>query len=367
MQTSLLGRSRAWAAALAFALLAAGPTQAAFAAENPAWPDIRSDYREGNFQGARASLERLVAANPQDREAHYYLALIHWRLENYPAAAASWRRVLALDPEGPFGKDAELWLATYGDLAVLSPGRATPRPQASPTPRSLATPFAVSRPSATPFTITLPATPAPLPTLEPLPSATPPVAIATPAPRATATPPPRTPWLQAQPGGNSGGRLRSRNAKPGYFKALDGTFEFVPPQGFVLLDEGVDGSERRVLFGPVSTLSVQGSSGEQPPTLMIVWRELPELKRFRADQRVARERQLLTIEAATYGPGARLEARFGVPSMRVTQRQGSWAADTWLFFQHDRLYAVTYGGEAAALPRHAPAVTKSLATPIFYP
>lgn len=404
MPFSLLGRSRVWASSLVVALAVAGLAPAAHAAEDPAWPDIRTDYREGDFRAALARLERLVAAHPNDREAHYYLALIHWRLENYPAAAASWRRVQELDPQGPFGRDAAMWLATYGDLAVVGrtaprptpaptvaptpapfvvvpspfvatppPFIATPAPYRPPTPppyrptpvpvRPTPTPIAVAtprpeptpapvRPTATPFTITLPASPQP-------------VTSPAPRPRATATPPPRTPWLTAQPERN-GARLRSRNAKPGYFKALDGTFEFVPPQGFVLLDEGVDGSERRALFGPVATLSVQGGSGEQPPTLLIVWRDMPELARYRADQKAARERQLLTIEAATYGPGARLEARFGVPTMRVTQRQGGWAADTWLFFQHDRLYAVTYGGEAAELPKHAPAVTRSLGTPIFY-
>ncbi len=362
MRICLLGRARVWATSLVIALTVAGFASPALAAEDPAWPDIRADYREGDFRAALLRLERLVAAHPQDREAHYYLALIHWRLENYPAAAAAWRRVLELDPQGPFGRDAQMWLATYGDLAVVAPGRATPRP--------VTTPVALPTAKPTPFTISLPASPAPLPASPaPLPTASPsPLAVATatpPRPRATATPPPRTPWLTAQPERN-GGRLRSRNARPGFFKALDGTFEFVPPAGFVLLDEGVDGSERRALFGPIATLSVQGGGGEQPPTLLIVWRDMAELSRFRADQKAARERQLLTIEAATYGPGARLEARFGVPTMRVTQRQGGWAADTWLFFQFGRLYAVTYGGEAAELPKHAPAVSKSLTTPIFY-
>jgi hypothetical protein len=350
MQNWLLGRTRAWACVLAAALVLAAPAPAAWAAEDPAWPDIRADYREGDFRSALVRLERLAAANPQDREAFYYLALIHWRLENYPAAAAAWRRVQELDPHGPFGKDAQNWLAAYGDLAVAGPGRPSPRPT----------------PTATPMELRLPSSPSPLPEATPTPRPTPVAArpTATPRPRATATPPPRTPWLTAQPQRN-GGRERSRNARPGYFKALDGTFEFVPPAGFVLLDEGVDGSERRALFGPIATLSLQGENA-QPPTLLIVWRDMPELRRFRPDQKAARERQLLTIEAATYGPGARLEARFGVPTMRVTQHQGSWAADTWLFFQFDRLYAVTYGGEASELPKFAPAVTKSLATPVFY-
>lgn len=425
------------ALALAVALVFAASPAPVRAAEDPAWPDIRTDYREGHFAEALARLERVVAASPQDREAHYYLALIHWRMENFPQAAASWRRVLALDPNGPFGRDAKLWLATYGDQAglatprprgaatpfPLSLGSPTPAPRSTPTPRATLTPFAWPTLAPTPFVWSSPvptrqpATPPPIPTplpetsdvpftwartpipltrpsgftwAMPSPAATPEVggtaapetptpyatpftlatarppvaATASPPTRTTSTAPPRTPWLTAQPE-RSGGRLRSRNAKPGYFKGLDGTFEFVPPTGFVLLDEGVDGSERRALFGPAATLA--GTTESQPPTLLVVWRDMAELKRFKPDQKLARERQLLAIEAATYGPGARLEARFGVPTMRVTQRQGSWAADTWLFFQYDRLYAVTYGGEAAELPKFAPAVTKSLGTPIFYP
>lgn len=347
----LIRRAGLAAFAVALALLAA--PLPAHAAEDPAWPDIRSDYREGDFRSAQSRLERLTAIHPQDREAFYYLALIHWRLENYPAAAAAWRRVLELDPNGPFGKDAQNWLATYADLAVVNPQRATPRPQATPFEV-----FPTVRPSVLSSLPPLPATPLPVGTPSPL-------ALLTPKSRATTTPPPRTPWLTAEAPQGNGGRMRSRNAKPGFFKALDGTFEFVPPGGFVLLDEGVDGSERRALFGPVST--IQPGGAEQPPTLLIVWRDMPELTKFRADQKAARERQLLTIEAATYGPGARLEARFGVPTMRVTQRQGGWAADTWLFFQHGRLYALTYGGDAAELPRFAPSVTKSLTTPVFYP
>jgi len=351
---------RAGLTAVAVALLVGATSLPARAAEDPSWTDIRTDYREGDFRAAQTRLERLVVVHPQDREAHYYLALVHWRLENYPAAAASWRRVLELDPNGPFGKDAQNWLMTYADLAVVNPNRPTPRP--------VATPFEVfpsvrptARPTALP-TPAFPATPAPVVNLPPSPL---PLATLTPKPRATTTPPPRTPWLTAQAPQGNGGRMRSRNAKPGFFKALDGTFEFVPPVGFVLLDEGVDGSERRALFGPVQT--IQPGGAEQPPTLLIVWRDMAELARLTPGQRAARERQLLTIEAATYGPGARLEARFGVPTMRVTQRQGGWAADTWLFFQHGRLYALTYGGDAAELPRYAPAVSKSLATPIFYP
>jgi hypothetical protein len=184
-----------------------------------------------------------------------------------------------------------------------------------------------------------------------------------PVPRATTTPPPRTPWLTAEVPA-AGSRPRSRNARPGWFKALDGTFEFVPPPGFVLLDEGDEKGERRALFGPGSTLAASGGA-EQPPTLLVVWRDVPELLRFKPDQRTARARQLLLAEAVTYGPGVKLEGRFGVQAAHVAQRQGSWAADTWLFFQDERLYAVTYGGEARLLPPHQPAVARSLGTLVF--
>lgn len=315
-------------------------------ADDP-WPDIRSDYREGNYASAISRLQKLVVASPKDREAHYYLALIYWRQENYVAAAQAYRRVLELDPGGPFGRDAQLWLTTYGDLAVVT----SPRP----------TPMASPRPSP----VTPPPSIIPTPATTPTPRPTTPVVRVTTRPSPRPVPSTRTPWLQA-PFQDKGNRPRSANAKPGYFKSADGSFEFVPPTGFVLLDEGVEGSELRALFGPASTLNVTNGT-EQPPTLLIVWREVGELKSFRADQRAARERQLLSIEAATYGPGAKLEARFGVPSMVVLQKQGGWAAQTWLFFQHERLYAVTYGGDGQLLPKFQGLVGRSLGTPIFYP
>lgn len=326
MANSLLGcRKSAWGAVLlVLCCLVQSPAVQAAA---DAWSDIRTDYREGRFQSAIARLERLVASDPNDREAFYYLGLINWRLGNFAAAATAYKRVIELDPAGPFGQDAKLWLANYGALAT------------SATPAPLPT-----------------ATPAPLPTPQP------PRPTVRPSPRPV---PSRQPWLQVEPK-ESTTRPRGMNAKPGYFKAADGTFEFVPPKGFVLLDEGVDGSEWHVLFGPAYTTGMTEAQ-EQPPTLLVVWRELPELKRLRADQRAARERQLLAIEAATYGPGARQEACYGVPCFRVEQRHGDWAAHTRLFFKYNRLYAMTYGGDATLLPRFQALVERSFTTPFFYP
>jgi hypothetical protein len=173
---------------------------------------------------------------------------------------------------------------------------------------------------------------------------------------------PKPPWLQAQPGGKNR-RARSANPRPGYFKVADGSFEFVPPAGFVLLDEGAQGSELSTLFG----LPRGDRTGEASPTLLITWREFADLKDLRPDQRIAKERQLLTMEASMYGPGAQLEARFGGPCYRVRQSQGGWGADTLLFFQHGKLYALTFGGAADQLARYQARVHKSWETPIFYP
>lgn len=313
---------------LSLTLLLGAPARAA---EDAAWAQVRKDYREARYEAALEALERMVAQRPEDREAHYYVALVRWRQGRFAEAAVAWHRVQALDPKGPFGRDAELWLSSFGELAL---------PSVAP---SLDPPA--------------PVVPSPVPT--PVPPA-PSVPL-----RATTTPPPRTPWLTADVP-NAGSRARSRNARPGWFKALDGTFEFIPPARFVLLDEGEKGGERRVLFGPASTLSAPLGT-EQPPTLLIVWRDVPALMRFRADQRVARARQLLMAEAVTYGPGIKLEGRFGVQAARVAQREGSWAADTWLFFQGERLYAVTYGGDARSLSTHQAAVGKSLTTFQFNP
>jgi hypothetical protein len=342
-------------------------------AAEDAWAEARQAYREGRHAAALAALERLVEKNPQDREAHYYLALVRWRLGQHQASAAAWHRVLALDPGGPFGRDAAQWLATFGEPASVS---AVPRPSATPA-LGPGTQLPQASPDSAPSAPALSAAPtAAQPTSTPAVRAlaaaqpTPPPAVGAPevastpsATRATTTPPPRTPWLAAEVPA-AGSRPRSRNARPGWFKALDGTFEFVPPPGFVLLDEGDEKGERRALFGPGSTLAASGSA-EQPPTLLVVWRDVPELLRFKPDQRTARARQFLLAEAVTYGPGVKLEGRFGVQAAHVAQRQGSWAADTWLFFQDERLYAVTYGGEARLLPPHQADVARSLGTLVF--
>ena len=170
------------------------------------------------------------------------------------------------------------------------------------------------------------------------------------------------PWLQAQPKSKNR-RPRSANPRPGYFKVADGSFEFMPPSGFVLLDESTHGPELTTLFG----LPKSARTTKAAPTLLITWREVAEIKDLKPDQRAARERQLLAMEASMYGPGARLEARFGGPCYRVRQVQGEWAADTLLFFQHRKLYALTFGGAAGELERYRTRIEKSWTTPLFYP
>jgi hypothetical protein len=315
------------------------------AVTDPAWPEIRADYRAGRYEEALGRLEQLLGRVPSQREAHYYVALIHWHLQHYDASKRAWRKVLELDPQGPFGADAALWLTTLDELEASEKPLAVVSSTPMPSPSVLVSPKPLSRASSAP--VASPAEGKNIPTPGRSPSAS------------------SDPWLQAQPNVR-GRRLRSRNAKPGYFKALDGTFEFVPPTGFVLLDEGEDGGERRALFGPRRQPRSPRHS-EQPPTLLMVWREVPELRRYRVDQRAARSRQMLMLEASTYGPGAQLESRFGVQTVRIAQRQGSWSAETWLFFQDERLYAFTYGGETSALGLYSQAVNKSFLTLAFYP
>lgn len=358
MNGFMLACLRAGIALAVAATLAPCPALAA----DDAWPGIRADYREGNFTGALASLKALLAANPGDREALYYAAIIHWRLEDYASAAAAYRRVLALDAQGPFGQDARLWLDTYGHLATSAPkgpegsaavGVPVPLPSAAakaayprPTAHPVRTPKAAAR---TPAPSSSAGRVAPRRSVLPLEALRPPAR-------------PKAPWLQAQPGGKNR-RARSANPRPGYFKVADGSFEFVPPAGFVLLDEGAQGSELSTLFG----LPKGARTGEASPTLLITWREFADLKGLKPDQRIAKERQLLTMEASMYGPGAQLEARFGGPCYRVRQSQGGWGADTLLFFQHGKLYALTFGGAADQLARYQAQVLKSWETPIFYP
>jgi hypothetical protein len=356
MNGFMLACLRAGIALAVAATLAPFPALAA----DDAWPGIRADYREGNFAGALASLNALLAANPGDREALYYAAIIHWRLEDYARAAAAYRRVLALDAHGPFGQDARMWLDTYGHLA-------TPAPEAAGVPvpaPSAAAKANRPRPTAPPRRAPKPAPRASVPVAAPSASAgrVAPRRSVLPLEALRPTTRPKAPWLQAQPGGKNR-RARSANARPGYFKVADGSFEFVPPAGFVLLDEGAQGSELSTLFG----LPKGARTGEASPTLLITWREFADLRELKPDQRIAKERQLLTMEASMYGPGAQLEARFGGPCYRVRQSQGGWGADTLLFFQHGKLYALTFGGAADQLARYQARVLKSWETPIFYP
>jgi hypothetical protein len=349
-------------AGVALAIIAALAPHPALAADD-AWPGIRADYREGNFVGALASLNALLAANPGDREALYYAAIIHWRLEDYARAAAAYRRVLALDAQGPFGQDARMWLDTYGRLAApakapVAPPKAAQGRVASAVPSAAAKAVRPRPPARAPKPAAR--VPAPVPSssavrVVPRRSVLPFEAL-----RPTAKP--KSPWLQAQPGGKNR-RARSANPRPGYFKVADGSFEFVPPAGFVLLDEGAQGNELSTLFG----LPKGARTSETSPTLLITWREFDDLKDLKPDQRIAKERQLLTMEASMYGPGAQLEARFGGPCYRVRQSQGAWGADTLLFFQHGKLYALTFGGAADQLAHYQASVLKSWETPIFYP
>lgn len=326
-------------AGLALALVATwvGPA----IAQDARWPAIRSDYREGRFDSALSRLRSLLADEPDHREALYYMAIIQWRLEDFPAAGAAYRRVLALDPNGPFGQDARMWLEAYGHLAQASPA---PSPVPSQAPSVATSAF----PSIAPITRVTTPNPSAPPTRSLLPL--------------DALRPSNKPWLQAQPK-SANRRARSANPRPGYFKVADGSFEFIPPSGFVLLDESTRGHELTTLFG----LPKSARTSKMAPTLLITWREIDELKDLKPDQRAARERQLLMMEASMYGPGARLEGRFGGPCYRVRQSQGDWAADTLLFIQHGKLYALTYGGAASELERYRAQVEKSWTTPLFYP
>lgn len=316
--------------ALAAALLLAGLGTPALA-QDP-WPNIRGDFREGRFDAAMGRLESLIAVNPNDREAWYYVALIRWRQGRMVEASEAYRKVAALDPGGPFGQDATAWLRSYAAA-----------PPVTPQPSAMAT-EAPYRPTPTPYAA---------PSFQPTARPTPPPATPAPTPVAMM---PSPGWLTATPGNNGGGRPRSRNPRPGFFKALDGTFEFKPPAGFALLDEGETEGERRTLFGPAASMTV-GAAGEQPPSLLWAWRDLPPGKPVAAT---------LKGEAASYGSPVATRG-FGGDAYKVVQRQGAWQAESWLFVRHNRLYAVTFGGDGRRLAPHRGAVTRSFATCAFYP
>lgn len=330
----MLARSKPWLLALIAAFCLAPAPAVATAEMRPGpddpWPAIREAFLAGDLDEALARLERRVAAHPTDRMAHYYMAMIRWRQGDIPAAAASYRQVLALDPDGPFGKDAKLWLdahAARGQIApVAPPAKAPPRRPISlrPSPRSSVVPRLT--------TVVTPFRPAARPVPRPSPS----------------------------------GRARSAKPRPGYFKAADGTFEFKPPAGFVLLDEGLKGEEAFTLFGGPGAMAGY-ATGQTPPTLLVTWRVLDELKPLKPDQRAARERQLLAREIEAYGPDARIGAYAGGPAFRVHQAQGDWEADTLVFFQHGRLYAMTYGGAKSQLGAYRGRVEASWRTAIFHP
>lgn len=314
---------------LAATILLGAPGPGVAAAEDP-WPAIRADFLAGHLASAVTRLERLIADQPNNREAHYYMGMIRWRQGEIALAAASYREVWRLDPEGPFGKDAKLWLDAHASRGAIAPVPVEATPTPAPARPAVIAIKPPPRPKPTPrmTTVVVPFKPRP-----------------TPAAQASVVMVPR-----------------SRSAKPraGYFKAADGSFEFKPPSGFALLDEGVKAEEGFTLFG------VPGAS-PAPPTLLVTWRAQPELLPLKPDQRVARERQLLHAEASAYGPDGQPGAYAGGPCMRIKQVQGGWTAETLLFIQHGRLYAMTYGGDKALVAQHRTAVNASWKTPIFYP
>ncbi|HEY9723212.1 MAG TPA: hypothetical protein V6D47_14475 [Oscillatoriaceae cyanobacterium] len=285
------------------------------------WPAIRAAYLAGEDAQALAQLHALLAADPRDLMANYYTGLIAIKEGDRATATHAFTVVAKLDPDGPFGADARSWL---DDL----PAPAAPSP----------TPIA----------------PAPLPIVVPSPLPSHEVKLA----------PHRPGWLTALPL-DKGHDARNANPDPGYFKASDGSFEFKPPTGFRLLDEGDHGDEERLLFGPPGAETAYAAA-DSPPTLLITWHAHDELAGLDAATCAQRERQLLFHEAAGYGPGGELVTRFGVTCYRIPQREGTWAAETWLLFKNQRLYAFTYGGDADKLATYRSRVEASLLSPIFY-
>lgn len=308
------GPMRSWLSILLVLSLVA-PAQA----RPDPWPAIRAAYLAGHDAQALSQLHALLAADPHDLMANYYVGLIAIKEGDRATAARAFAEVVRLDAAGPFGADARSWLA---DLPA-------------PTP------------------------PTPAPTLVP-------VVLPSPMPsQGVRLAPHRAAWLTALPLDKGHDDPRNANPDPGYFKAADGSFEFKPPAGFVLLDEGDHGNEERLLFGPPNAESAYAAA-DSPPTLLITWRGFDDLAQLTPAEREKRERQLLFQEAASYGTGGQMLTRFGVPCYRIPQREGTWAADTWLVFKNTRLYAFTYGGDADKLASDRARVEASLLTPVFY-
>ena len=93
-------------------------------------------YEAGAFAEAINSLEAALKVDPHHPKGLYYLGNAYWRIEDYTKAGACFKRLVGVDPGGPFSDDARDWIKAQGSFDVLASRiavqSATPRPGFDP-------------------------------------------------------------------------------------------------------------------------------------------------------------------------------------------------------------------------------------------
>jgi tetratricopeptide (TPR) repeat protein len=86
--------------------------------KNPDYTRAVARIKAGDYAGALASLQKVVAAEPDNADAHNYLGYSYRNLGRYDKSLASYRRALAIKPghRGALEYLGELYLKT-GELA----------------------------------------------------------------------------------------------------------------------------------------------------------------------------------------------------------------------------------------------------------
>lgn len=79
---------------------------------------IQAQIDTGDFAGAQAALEQVVAAHPEDAEAYFMLGLTYFNLQAFDEAREAFARSMALDPERSAAVHHNLGVLAYqiGDM-----------------------------------------------------------------------------------------------------------------------------------------------------------------------------------------------------------------------------------------------------------
>jgi tetratricopeptide (TPR) repeat protein len=98
------GRQRLLIGIVVVLVLVAGLIAGIYFSSRPSEPaevdftNVKAQMDTGEYQAARAALEDIVVADPDNAEAHFLLGLTYFNLENYALAQQHFEKSMALDP-----------------------------------------------------------------------------------------------------------------------------------------------------------------------------------------------------------------------------------------------------------------------------